>query len=479
MLNMGFVDDVEKILAAGGAAPASGTATTPAVQTLLFSATLPPWVKDIARRFLRPAHRTIDLVGSSKLKASASVRHLVLPCHWSQRAAVVTDVVRCYGAMGRSIVFTETKRDADELAGAVGEVLGARALHGDVPQAQREVVLQAFRAGRFDVLVATDVAARGLDISGVDLVVQCEPPKDPETYIHRSGRTGRAGETGISVTLVDRRKEGLVPFIERRAGVSFERVGAPQPADMARVAGTRALTALKGVDAAVVPWFQPYAAAMLGEGSDDDAPAGPAFPGGAAEALARALAMIAGCGKFQARSLLTAHEGFVTLHFSAPGTTIDRPGFVFSTLRRWLPDATVEEVKRLTLTADGAGAVFDVPADLVDGFLSKGASAAAAGGGEGPSLTRPTELPELKKREGEGAAGGFGGGPGRGFGGGGGGGYGGGGGRGGYQSGGRSGGGGGYQGGRFAGRGGGGFNGGGRGGGRGGGGGFGGRGRGR
>ena len=119
----------------------------------------------------------MDLVGNQKMKASASVRHMVLPCHWSQRTSVVGDVVRCYGALGRSIVFTETKRDADELAAAVGESLGARALHGDVPQASREAVLKGFRAGKFDVLVATDVAARGLDISGVELVVQCEPPK--------------------------------------------------------------------------------------------------------------------------------------------------------------------------------------------------------------------------------------------------------------------------------------------------------------
>ena len=87
---------------------------------------------------------------------------------------------------------------ADELAGALSESLGARALHGDVPQSAREATLKGFREGKFDVLVATDVAARGLDINGVELVVQCEPPKDPETYIHRSGRTGRAGAKGTS-----------------------------------------------------------------------------------------------------------------------------------------------------------------------------------------------------------------------------------------------------------------------------------------
>ena len=97
-------------------------------------------------------------------------------------------MIKSHGAAGRSIVFTDTKKDANELTASLSENCGAMALHGDIPQNQREVTLAGFRSGKFPVLVATDVAARGLDISGVELVVQCEPPKDPETYIHRSGR---------------------------------------------------------------------------------------------------------------------------------------------------------------------------------------------------------------------------------------------------------------------------------------------------
>ena len=533
MLNMGFVDDVEKILGAAGkvhgnapgnapsaAAAASSSAPPPpqqqSIQTLLFSATLPPWVRDITRRFLDPGHKTIDLVGTSKMKASSSVRHLLLPCHWSQRSAVVCDVVRAYGAgaaaasvstgkerekeeflcvffsarararerdrerdrerertaegkmketkkgqwkkkltflllshtsrptlkttttktskkktpgenaTGRSIVFTETKRDADELAGALSESLGARALHGDVPQSAREATLKGFREGKFDVLVATDVAARGLDISGVELVVQCEPPKDPETYIHRSGRTGRAGESGVSVTLVDRKKEGLVPLIERRAGLKFERVGAPQPKDMAQASASRAAAQMKGVDSSVASWFLPAAQKVLSAAAESDEDADAA----AAKQLARALAVIAGCGKMAARSLLTAHEGFITLHLIAgasPGkgaggvegaTTVQRPGFAWAVLRRWLPDSRVEEIKRLTLTADGRGAVFDVPGQFADEFMKKGGKEAQGGDGcAGPYLLRPSELPELKQREGGegGSVGGLGGGFGGGY----------------------------------------------------------------
>lgn len=100
---------------------------------------------------------------------------------------------QCLDYAGRTIVFSETKNDANELAAQLAETTSARALHGDIAQAQREVVLRGFKGGKFTVLVATDVAARGLDIAAVELVIQTEPPKDYETYIHRSGRTGRAG----------------------------------------------------------------------------------------------------------------------------------------------------------------------------------------------------------------------------------------------------------------------------------------------
>lgn len=107
------------------------------------------------------------------------------------------------------------------------------------------MTLDGFRRNRFRVLVATDVAARGLDITGVELVVQAEPPGDAETYIHRSGRTGRAGSSGVSVTLVAKKKEYMIPIIEHKGGFKFERIGAPQPQDIARLAGERAVQAVK------------------------------------------------------------------------------------------------------------------------------------------------------------------------------------------------------------------------------------------
>ncbi|KAL4859742.1 DEAD-box ATP-dependent RNA helicase 7 [Chlorella vulgaris] len=428
MLNMGFVDDVEKILNAPGVN--AGT-----VQTLLFSATLPHWVKDITKRFLQPGFVTVDLVGNERMKASTSVQHLLLPCHWSQRSQIVPDLVKCYGVCGRTIIFTETKSDANELAGQLAETTGARALHGDIPQNQREVTLAGFRSGKFNVLVATDVAARGLDINGVELVIQLEPPKDPETYIHRSGRTGRAGQTGICLTLVDRKKEGLIPYIQTKAGLKFERVGAPQPGDMALLAGDRAVETVKAVDASVLPFFRAAATKLLES------------VGSAEDALALALAKITGHVEMKPRSLLTAHEDYTTLQFVSP-YTVEKGGQVFGFLRKHIHDEdTVEEVKRVTITADGMGAVFDVPTTLAAEFLAK----CGKHDGTRPMahLVAATSLPELKEQP-QYSSGGFGGSPG-GYGGGRGG-YGGG--RGGSSWGGGRGGGGGGRGGSSGGRGG-------------------------
>ncbi|KAL6780947.1 hypothetical protein ACKKBG_A09135 [Auxenochlorella protothecoides x Auxenochlorella symbiontica] len=381
MLNMGFVDDVERILNTG--------VDTTDIQTLLFSATLPPWVKQITTRFLKPNHATVDLVGTEKMKASTSVRHLLLPCHWSQRAEVTQDLVKCYGALGRTIIFTETKRDADELAAQLSETVGARPLHGDIAQNQREVTLAGFRSGKFAVLVATDVAARGLDIKCVELVVQSEPPKEPETYIHRSGRTGRANSTGTCITLVDRRKEGLIPVIERRAGMKFERIGAPQPADMARVAGERAVDALAEVDAGVVDAFRPAARTLLAASESAEA------------ALAAALARITGYTALRPRSLITAHEDYTTLRLAA-AFPVDKPGQVFGVLRKALPEASVEEVKSMTLTSDGKGAVFDVPAALVQAFkqaLPEPEDGDVGAAKNGAFVSQPSTLPEVVERE--------------------------------------------------------------------------------
>ncbi|XP_077245714.1 DEAD-box ATP-dependent RNA helicase 7-like isoform X2 [Tasmannia lanceolata] len=340
MLRMGFVEDVELIL--------GKVEDVSKVQTLLFSATLPPWVKQIASKFLSTQKKTIDLVGNEKMKASTSVRHIALPCFHLVRARLIPDIIRCYSSAGRTIIFTETKNSASELA----EVFpGARALHGDIQQSQREATLAGFRSGKFQVLVATNVAARGLDINDVQLIIQCEPPRDVESYIHRSGRTGRAGNTGVAVLLYDPKKSFAISKIERESGVKFEHITAPQPADIAKSAGSEAAETICQVSDSVVPVFRAVAEQLLSSSGLS-----------AVDLLAKALAKTAGYTEINRRSVLTSMENYVTLLLET-GRAIHTPS-------RFLPEEKIEQIKGLSLTADGSGAVFDVPAEDVDLFLA-------------------------------------------------------------------------------------------------------------
>ncbi|CAA0830766.1 DEAD-box ATP-dependent RNA helicase 7 [Striga hermonthica] len=369
MLRMGFVEDVELIL--GKVEDASK------VQTLLFSATLPPWVKQISAKFLKPDKKTADLVGNEKMKASTSVRHLVLPCSATARSQLIPDIIRCYSSGGRTIIFTETKDSASTLAGVLP---GARALHGDIQQATREVTLAGFRSGKFSTLVATNVAARGLDIDDVQLIIQCEPPRDVEAYIHRSGRTGRAGKSGVAVMLYDPRKSNF-SRIERESGVKFEHISAPQPADIAKTAGAEAADKINEISDSVIPVFMTAAEELLN--SSDLTPT---------ELLAKALAKAAGYTEIKTRSLLTSMENCVTVQLDC-GKPIFSQSFVYGILRRFLPDDKVESIKGLSLTADSKGAVFDVAANDLDAFLEGQQNAA------GVSLEVVKTLPPLQERE--------------------------------------------------------------------------------
>ncbi|CAA2962995.1 DEAD-box ATP-dependent RNA helicase 7 [Olea europaea subsp. europaea] len=346
MLRMGFVEDVELIL--------GKVEDTNKVQTLLFSATLPDWVKHISSKFLKKDKKTADLVGNEKMKASTNVRHIVLPCSSTARSQLIPDIIRCYSSGGRTIIFTETKDSASTLAGLLP---GARALHGDIQQATREVTLSGFRSGKFSTLVATNVAARGLDIDDVQLIIQCEPPRDVEAYIHRSGRTGRAGKTGVAVMLYDPRKSSF-SRIERESGVKFEHISAPQPADIAKAAGAEAAEKINEISDSVIPVFMAAAEELLS--TSNLAPK---------ELLAKALAKSAGYTEIKSRSLLTSMENYITVLLGC-GRPIYTPSFAYSVLRRFLSDEKVESIKGLALTADGNGAVFDVAAGDLDTFLA-------------------------------------------------------------------------------------------------------------
>uniref|UniRef100_A0A673GUG9 RNA helicase n=1 Tax=Sinocyclocheilus rhinocerous TaxID=307959 RepID=A0A673GUG9_9TELE len=304
MLDMGFAEQVEEILSVSYKKDAEEKP-----QTLLFSATCPAWVYEVAKKYMRSQYIHVDLIGKKTQKAATTVEHLAIACHWSQRASVIGDVVQVYsGSHGRTIVFCETKREATELSMNTSIKQSAQTLHGDIPQKQREITLKGFRSGTFEVLVATNVAARGLDIPELDLVIQCSPPNDVESYIHRSGRTGRAGRTGICICFYQRKEESQLKFVEQKAGITFKRVGVPTANDIIQSSSKDAVRFLDSVPAVAVGYFREAAQELIEQR-------------GAVEALAAALAHISGATSLEQRSLINSdtvrHTRALTLSIRA------------------------------------------------------------------------------------------------------------------------------------------------------------------
>ncbi len=193
MLDLGFLPDVETLLAA-----------TPAVrQTMLFSATMPGAVIAMARRYMtKPTHiRAADHDDDSITKKD--IRQVIYRAHQLDKDEVVARILQAEGR-GRTIIFTKTKRSAAKLTDElIDRGFAAGAMHGDLGQGAREQALRAFRNNKVDILVATDVAARGIDVDDVTHVINLQCPEDEKTYLHRVGRTGRAGNKGTAVTFVD------------------------------------------------------------------------------------------------------------------------------------------------------------------------------------------------------------------------------------------------------------------------------------
>jgi superfamily II DNA/RNA helicase len=192
MLDLGFLPDVERIV----------SLVPTKRQTMLFSATMPGPVIALARRYLtHPTHVRAESADESSMVPTTA--QFVFRTHHLDKPEVLARVLQADGR-GLTMVFTRTKRSADRISADLADRgFAAAAVHGDLGQGAREQALRAFRNGKVDVLVATDVAARGIDVAGVTHVVNYECPDDEKTYVHRIGRTGRAGEAGTAVTFVD------------------------------------------------------------------------------------------------------------------------------------------------------------------------------------------------------------------------------------------------------------------------------------
>ncbi|MBE6482978.1 MAG: DEAD/DEAH box helicase [Actinomyces ruminicola] len=212
MLDLGFLPDVEKIL----------SRTRSDRHTMLFSATMPGAVVALARRYMtKPTHIRAQDPGDDSMTVK-TVQQVVYRTHALNKVEVLSRILQAEGR-GRTIIFARTKRTAARVA----EDLAARgfataALHGDLGQGAREQALRAFRKGKVDVLVATDVAARGIDVDDVTHVINYQCPEDEKIYVHRIGRTGRAGGSGTAITFVDWDDVSRWRLISKALGLPIE-----------------------------------------------------------------------------------------------------------------------------------------------------------------------------------------------------------------------------------------------------------------
>ena len=219
MLRMGFAEDVETI--------AESLPTER--RTALFSATMPPAIQAVARQHL---HEPVQVEVSRPASTVATVHQTYAVVPFRHKIGAVSRVLAVTDAEA-AIVFVRTKSTAEDVAiELAGRGIQAAAISGDVPQRERERLVERLRAGTLDVLVATDVAARGLDVDRIGLVVNFDVPREAEAYVHRIGRTGRAGRHGEAVTFLTPKEKGKLRQIERLTGTRLEEITLPSPADV-------------------------------------------------------------------------------------------------------------------------------------------------------------------------------------------------------------------------------------------------------
>ncbi|XP_062081689.1 DEAD-box ATP-dependent RNA helicase 3, chloroplastic-like [Humulus lupulus] len=369
MLAVGFEEDVELIL----------EQLPTQRQSMLFSATMPGWVKKLARKHLDNP-MTIDLVGEQDEKLAEGIKLYALSTTATSKRTILGDLITVYAKGGKTIVFTQTKRDADEVSMSLTNSIASEALHGDISQHQRERTLNGFRQGKFTVLVATDVAARGLDIPNVDLVIHYELPNDPETFVHRSGRTGRAGKEGSAILMFTSNQRRTIRSLERDVGCKFEFVSPPSIDEVLGSSADHVVATLSGVHPESIKYFTPTAQKLIDEQGT--------------EALAAAIAQLSGFSRPpSSRSLINHEQGWVTLQLTRDPAFAR--GFLSArSVTGFLSDVysvAADEVGKIFVIADERvqGAVFDLPEEVAKELLSRELP-------PGNTLSKITKLPALQ-----------------------------------------------------------------------------------
>ncbi len=245
MLNMGFQEELESILA-----------TVPdTARTLLFSATMPKQVAAIARKYMNDPE---EIIIGQRNAGAPNVTHECYTVHASDRYHALKRIIDCLPVF-YGIIFCRTRIETQDIASQLmADGYSSDALHGDMSQDQRDRVMHNFRKRNIKILVATDVAARGLDVDDLTHVINYDLPGDPDVYTHRSGRTGRAGKAGISIVLVHMREDFKIRAIERIMNKKFEHKKVPTGKQVCETHLVTMLEKVKGIDIAETAKLNPY-----------------------------------------------------------------------------------------------------------------------------------------------------------------------------------------------------------------------------
>lgn len=396
MLDMGFADAVDECISGcyeSGANP----------QTLFFSATCPTWVMETARKYMETVPPIINMVGKNENRTSKTVRHLAIKCGYHDWADVIGDLITAYcGKSGRAIIFAQTKKDCSDLA-LSDNISDSQMIHGDIEQKTREQTLKAFRDGKMRVLVGTDVAARGLDIPEVDLVIQTGPPQDIDSYIHRSGRTGRAGRSGICICLYKPQEFYQLQKVEHVAGFKFELRGPVSSIELEEAAAKDVKTQIAKLPAKSGERFTEVAREMIAAAEEE---------GSSAETLlASAIAIMSGVTDCSSRSMLNGKKGSQTWQMNVK-FELRSSGFIFGIIEKAISAEARGAAKGMRLLLDNMGGVFDLPSAMTEEVEMKWADT------ETLTLEKCEKLPEMAELKFDKSRGSSFGGASRGFGGG-------------------------------------------------------------
>jgi ATP-dependent RNA helicase DDX50 len=226
MLDIGFAQKITDIVEE---IKSQRSSSGPNLQCLLFSATIPKWVQQASKKLMDTKPEFINLISEDDMKTPASVKHYAIQIGNMQAAnSMIPFYLRKYlKPNGRAIIFTNTKHECESVNESLLSIIHSKVLNGDVSQVQRERVFNMYKSGKLRCLVATNVAARGLDFPQVDLVIQLSPPQDIESYVHRAGRTARAGNSGVCITFYTRRDAQTIERISDETGATFETLQQP------------------------------------------------------------------------------------------------------------------------------------------------------------------------------------------------------------------------------------------------------------